>query len=328
MANSAVRERLAQDVNAWLADGLVPSDTHELLRRRYAARNFGLGQVVKSLGVAGGLFAAFGLMGLVAAIAGSKIFAGILLVAVGAALTAGGIWLSLDEMGRYSISSKTVLMLGVVMAVLGIGVVLDAMKLNSNQNVFFTGLLALVPIGILAYRFRNTFLLVLGLIAFFHWVGTWNEMWGRSTYEIWIEDPHLMCLAALGSVAVGIYHERRLQDRTGRFFQAYETMGLIYLNLSLLILSIDFGVGWGQPAVWIAILTLVSLAQIVAGARLHNPLLTSFGVTTFAVNAFTRYYEVFWNRLHTGIFFLLGGLALFGVGMGCELILRRQEESA
>jgi hypothetical protein len=328
MANSAVRERLAQDVNAWLADGLVPSDTHELLRRRYAARNFGLGQVVKSLGVAGGLFAAFGLMGLVAAIAGSKIFAGILLVAVGAALTGGGIWLSLDEMGRYSISSKTVLMLGVVMAILGIGVVLDAMKLNSNQNVFFAGLVALVPIGILAYRFRNTFLLVLGLIAFFHWVGTWNQMWGRSTYAIWIEDPRLMCLAALGSVGVGIYHERRLRDRTGRFFQAYETMGLIYLNLSLLILSISFGEGWGPPGVWIAILTLVSLAQIVAGARLHNPLLTSFGVTTFAVNAYTRYYETFWNRLHTGVFFLLGGLALFGVGLGCELILRRQEESA
>src|SRR5262249_23187734 len=153
MANRAVRERLAQDVNAWLADGLVPSDTHELLRRRYAARNFGLGQVVKSLGVAGGLFAAFGLMGLVAAIAGSKIFAGILLVAVGAALTAGGIWLSLDEMGRYSISSKTVLMLGVVMAILGIGVVLDAMQLSNPQNVFVTGVLALVPIGILAYRF-------------------------------------------------------------------------------------------------------------------------------------------------------------------------------
>ncbi len=231
-------------------------------------------------------------------------------------------------MGRYSISSKVVLVLGVVMAILGIGLTLDSMGVSGQSVIVATGFVALVPMAILAYMFRNTFLLVLALIAFFHWVGSWTQMEGRSTYEFSIEDPRLMSVAALVGILIGIYHELALREQTGRFFQAYEAVGLVYLNLSLLILTIDTSPSWGAAGAWIVVLTAASIAQIVAGARLHNPLLTGFGVTTFAINAYTRYYEHFWNRMHAGAFFLLGGLALFAAGMACELVLRRQQQEA
>jgi hypothetical protein len=328
MASRAVRERLAQDIGLWLADGLVAKETHDLLCQRYDARDFGLAQVIKSLGVAGGMIAFFGLLGLMAALSGSKMFAAFLLLAVGAGLTAGGIRLSLDKMGRYSISSKVVLMLGVVMAIMGIGLALDSMNVSGPRGVFVAGLLGLAPVAVLAYKFRNTFLLVLGLIGFFHWVGSWTAMYGQSTYEISIQDPRLMSVAALAVVAAGIYHERALREQTGRFFQAYEAVGMVYLNLSLLILTIELNREWGQAGLWILILTGAAIAQIVAGAALHNPLMTGFGVTTFAINAYTRYYEAFWNQMHAGVFFLLGGLALLGAGLVCELVLKRQRESA
>ena len=325
MASSAVRERLAQDLGQWLADGLVPKSTHDLLRERYGAKEFGLGRVIKSFGVAGGILAFFGLLGLVAAISGSKIVAALLMLAAGSLLTAAGIKLAMDKLERYSLSSKAVVMLGVMAATLGVGVALDAMGMKTNQSVLLTGPIVLIPIGYLAYRFGNTFLLVLGLLEFFHWVGTWNQMWGQSTYEISIQDPRMMSLAALAAVLVGIYHERELRPQTGRFFQAYETLGLIYLNLSLMILTIEGGHQWGDASFWIAALSAVSLAEIVAGARLHNPLLTGFGVTTFAINIFTRYYERFCNRMHASVFFLVGGLALFVLGMLCETILRQAQ---
>ena len=83
MMSRAVRERLAQDVSAWLVDGLISKEKHDLLRQRYGAQTSGLGQIVKSLGVAGGMLAFFGLLGLVAAISGSQMFAALLLLAVG-----------------------------------------------------------------------------------------------------------------------------------------------------------------------------------------------------------------------------------------------------
>ena len=113
-----------------------------------------------------------------------------------------------------------------------------------------------------------------------------------------------MSLAALGTVGVGVYHEKELRNRTGRFFEAYEALGLIYLNLSLLILSIE-----GDRAVGLQDKFLDrgpddhDRRSNRRRTRLHNPLITGFGVTAFAVNTYTRYYETFWNRLHQGNIF-------------------------
>ncbi|MBK8481830.1 MAG: hypothetical protein IPL40_11720 [Proteobacteria bacterium] len=328
MAVRAMRERLAQDLGAWLTDGLISKETHELLRQRYELRSFGVGQAIKYLGISGGLLAFFGLLGLAGAISSSMVVASFLLLAVGAGLTWGGIWLSIDKLGRYGISSKVVLTLGLVTATLGIGVAAHSFDVPEEQIVLVTGVLTLPVIGFLAYRFGNIFVLILGLLGFFHWVGSWTAMFGRSTYGVFIQDPRLMSAAALLGIGIGIYHELHLRARTGRFFQAYEAVGLVYLNLSLVIMTIDGDARWGGANIWIAAFALAAIGQIVAGARLHNGLMTAFGVTAFGVNVYTRYFEHFWQRTHEGVFFLLGGLSLFGAGVACELLLKRVREKA
>ncbi|HMD32994.1 MAG TPA: hypothetical protein VKG84_13860 [Candidatus Acidoferrales bacterium] len=328
MANRAVREQLAKDVGQWLTDGLIPANTHALLRERYDAGSFGIAQTIKSFGIAGGMIAFFGLLGLVAAVSHSEVFAAFLLMATGCGLTALGIRLSMDKLARYTSSSNSVLMLGVVCAALGIGLAFHGMDIANNSLILITGGLVLAPVLVLAYRYANTFLLILALIIFFHWVGSWSSMLGRSTYELAIQDPRLMSLAALAVIALGVYHERSFRNQTGRFFMAYETLGLVYLNLSLLILSLEFQRSWGPETVWTWVLFAAAIAQIVAGARLHNPLFTGFGVTIFAVNVFTRYFESCWRRFHTGTFFFLGGLGLFAAGFACEVVLRQMQRQA
>jgi hypothetical protein len=325
MATETVRERLANDVGLWLSDGLVSKETHDLVRQRYGAKAFGIAKAVKSLGVAGGILALFGLLGLMGAMSRSQILVAFLLFLAGGALTAAGIYLSNDKLGRYPASSKAVLFLGVITAILGIGVGINAVGIDNHKIVFVTGLVAVVPAGILAYRFKNSFLLYLSLIAFFHWVGSWTEMYGRSTYALAIDDPRLMCVAALGAVAVGIFHEGALRERTGRFYQAYEVTGLIYLNLSLLILTVDPPGTHNQGGLWIGLWFLAGLVQILVGAMRHNTVFTGFGVTALAINAYTRYYENFWDHMHKGVFFLLGGAVLFAVGVLCEVALRRMQ---
>jgi hypothetical protein len=302
-------------------DGLIPKETHDLLRRRYDAKAFGVGQAVTYLGISGGLFAFFGLVGLVGAISESSAVIAFLLLAIGGGVTTAGIFLAADELGRFTMSSKVLLALGVVGATLGVGVALDAFSVMNEAMFFATGALVLPVVGFLAYRYGNIFLLILGLLGFFHWVGTWTAMWGRSTYVVSIEDPRLMCVAALLAVGVGLCHELYLQERTGRFYQAYEALGLTYLNLSLLILSIF---PESVPALpWVLAFALAGVGQVVVGARLHNGLFTGFGVTALAVNIYTRYFESFWERTHMGVFFFLGGASLLGAGLACEVLLKR-----
>jgi hypothetical protein len=293
------------------------------LRKRYDARSFGIGQAIKYVGIAGGLLAFFGLLGLVGALAGSEGFGAALLLLVGGGMTAAGIWLSVDKLARYTGSSKVVVALGITAATSGIGVALHASGASTETTILLTGFAALLPVGYLSYRFGNTFLLCIGLLGLFHWVGSWTSMLGRSTYSVSVQDPRVMSAAALAIVCVGVLHELRLRDRTGRFFQAYEALGLVYLDLSLLIMTIGHGEDWGPAPLWMVLLAVAAVAEIVVGARLHNGVFTGFGVTFFAINVYTRFFERFWDSMDVGVFFLVGGLSLFGAGVGCELLLKR-----
>ena len=321
MVTTAIRERLRDDIQLWQADGLISEPTAALLRLRYEHRALGVAGVIKYLGLVGGLLAFFGLLGLIGAMADSEIFAALLVLATGAGLFYLGLRLSLDPRNHYAVSSKAVLALGSVALASGPGITAHAAHVSEGHIVFVVGLLWLPLVFVLAYRCKNAFLLILGVLALFHWVGSWNSMLGRSTYAFEIQDPRVMAAVALAAFAVGIHHERRLQERTLRFFRVYEALGLLYLDMSLLILSLE---GWhGRGLSYALLLTLAALAQIVAGARLKNGLVIGFGVTFLSIDLYTRYYEQFWDRLDRGLFFLIGGALLFGAGAACERLLPR-----
>ena len=255
---------MAEDLGLWLIDGLISKETYDLLRQRYDGRRLGLARAIRFCGIGGGMLAFFGLLGLAGAAVGSALFGAMLLLAVGAGLTTWGIRLSLDPLGRNTMSADVLLVLGMVSGIGGVAVACQAFGWQDTRLLRITGTLTLPILFVLAYRYRNIFLLILGLMGLFHWVGTWTAMFGQSTYEISIQDPRLMSVAALVAVGLGIYHELRLTERTGRFYQAYEALGLVYLNLSLLIMTIF--PEWGPPPVWMVVLTAASIGQIVLGA--------------------------------------------------------------
>jgi hypothetical protein len=317
-SNPNLREQLLRDIAVWQADGLIAPAAAATLRERYGLARFGLGEVLRYLGIVGLIFVICGILGLIGAIAASPLFGGVLLLGVGAAFGAAGIVYAHDRLGRYRWSSRIALILAVILVSAAVAVLLASMKVEGAPLVFVAGWLILPGLVYLAYRFNITFLLVLALIEFFHWVGSWTAMWGRSTYEFDVQDPRVMALVAAGVVGIGIWHEQALADRTGRFFAAYESLGLVYLNMSLLILTIDGGPGW------IALFTAAVIGQIVLGARLRNSLVLGFGVTFAFIDGFTRFYERFWDSWEKAFFFLAIGLLTFAAGAACEYVLRPQ----
>ncbi len=325
---ASVSERLVRDIGLWQADGLISAQTAAVLRERYNLPGFGIGQVMKYLGIIGLIFLVFGIFGLMAAAAGSQIGTGILLAGFAAAFLATGVRLALDKLGRYRWSSRMLLAVGALTLASAAGLLLHGFGLSDSRLIFALGLSLIPAIGALAYVYGINFLLIVALLGFFHWVGSWETMWGRSTYALEVQDPKVMALAALVVVGVGLWHERALRMQTGRFFAAYESLGLVYLNLSLLILSIDSPVMNSTAFTWVLLLTGVSLVEIIAGARLQNRLILGFGVTFTFINGFTRFYEHFWNSMAKGLFFLTGGVLTFAAGAVCEMLLRRMREEA
>lgn len=321
MAWNEAKERLRQDIAVWFADGVIDETTLKVLHQRYESQRFGWVGVVKYIGITGGLLAFFGIMGMITAMTQSDAFAAIVLGGVGGGITYWGLRLSGDIEIRYSVSSKVVLTLGVVLWTSAIGIIAGIIGMKEEGVLLVTGLISL-PIGFfLAYRSRNQYLLIVALLGLYHWIGSWNEMWGRSTYVFSVQDPQAMSLAALVAIVVGVYHERQLYPKTGRFYLAWESMGLLYLNMSLLILSI-----WSRHEIssvaWIFVFTAGTLTQIVLGAMWQNGLFRGFGITFFAINVFTRYHEFFWNQLHLGQYLLAGGGMLLILGGCTEAVVR------
>lgn len=326
MGEKQLNEILAGDIGRWLADGLISESVHATLRERYQAREFGAQKLVRYIAISGGMIALFGVIGLIGAIAGSLGFGAFLMLGIGAALGFAGLRLARDPLGTYEHTAKVVVLLALWIEAGGLGLLFAAFGVEDEGLVLGVGAVMLPVMFLVAYLQRNGFVLLMGLLATFHWLGSFANMIGRSTYSLSIQDPRWMTVAAASAAAIGLVHERRLQDRYPRFHQVYQSVGLTYLNLSLLILTIwDKEAGSHVNLGWVVTALLAALAQIGMGAWLVNPLWTGFGVTALAVNSYTRYFETFWDDMHKGVFFLCGGLSLLGLGVGFELWLSRRE---
>ncbi|MBC3920384.1 hypothetical protein H8L32_23170 [Undibacterium sp. CY18W] len=322
MTSKQVKQQLQQDLALWHADGLIEKSAYELLSQRYEVSKFGLIGVVKYCGIFGGFCAFLGLMGMISALSQSVAFAALVGAAISIALTWGGLRLADDVQQRYATSSKFIVTLGIALWASAVGGFLsEVLHLDRNVVLIFTGLLTIPLAFYLAYQRHNTYLLVLALLALFHWVGSWSAMFGRSSYALSIQDPKMMSVVALIAVAIGYGHERMAYPATGRFYQAWQSVGLVYLNMSLLILSV-----WHhyqeETVFWVFALSIATVVQIVAGARLHSGLLRGFGITFFGINLFTRFHEQFWNQLDLGSYLAAGGLLLLVTGALMEVISR------
>lgn len=318
-----LRQRLALELGTWLADGLISAQVHELLRQRYLAHELGRGQARQALTVAGGLFLMFGLGGALGAASGSLLGAGLVLALLGAGAMRVGVGLARDPLVRHVASASVVVAIGAFAFGLGVCALAVGSGVPDEGVLFTTGVVLVPAFAIGAYVYRNALLLCAALLAAMHWVGSFASMAGRATYVLEVQEPRLMIFAALLLVALGVWHELALRERTGRFYQVYQVVGLLYLNLSLLLLTID---GSGQEPWWIAAWLAVGLGQLVAGARLHSGLLTGFGVVALAINGYTRFFEASLERWPAGLPFLVGGVLGLLVGAACEVAASRSSQ--
>jgi hypothetical protein len=207
MQTHAVWERPPQDVSLWLTDGVVSPQTHNLCFAKSMRQetpgwprpsSHRVSRVV--------LVTLFGLLGMVAVISNSKVWSALLLFAAGMSLMATGIRLSLGKLSSYANSCNVILTFGLLRATLGVGVAIDVRELTRITYGFspespFCFRSESWPVAIKILSCQSSVFWV-----FFHWVGTWNRMFRRPTYALFIEDPRLMSTSAFRAVILGIYH--------------------------------------------------------------------------------------------------------------------------
>lgn len=324
--SKSFKDKMAQEIADWENVGLINSTQTELLHQRYDPLPFRGTIFLKWLGLFAIFMLGMSILGFIGTIMASfsPTFSVICLVAFSYLVIHYGAKLASDKEQKHPFTGQSLLTLGLI----GIYSSLASLyMINDGDNLrgisaYFMLLTSAVAFYV-AYYFHLRWPLLFALLMFFHGVGSMSEYWGHGSYFLSVQDPRSMSVVAFITIIWGLGHEHELEvDKLRRYIGfggLYLIFGLLYLNLSLWILSLDRG-----ALEWIIIFTAVCITQIVAGARLKDSRFTGFGIVFLSIDIYTRFYEHFWDSLSKAAFFAIAGAAAMILGYLFERQIKKE----
>ncbi len=324
--SSSFKGKLAQEITDWENTGLINTEQSRLLHERYDPRPFSGAIFLKWLGLFAIFMLATSLLGFVGTVLASfsPLFSTLCLLAVSFLIMRAGATLASNKAQKHPFSGQALLTIGLVglySSMTAFYLISGGRSWGAMHSVFL--LLTSIAALLTAYHYHLRWPLLIGLLMLFHGVGSFSQYWGAGSYVLWIHDPRLMALVSLISIVGGVVHEQQLEQARFRrcigFGHLYLIFGLLYLNLSLWILSLRWD-SW----IWIMLMVLGCLAQLVAGAHLKDSRFTGMGVVFLGICLYTRFYEYFWDALSKALFFTVAGL----IGLALAYVFERQIKPA
>lgn len=315
----AVTEKLAHEVADWRHRGLIDDHTEALLNERYTSERT-LGRILlRWLGFLALLLLASSALGFIGVMMGeaSLYLAPLILAAAAAALWRQGTRLATDPTQQYATSGAVLVTFSFFVAFAAIMVIFSLANVESERSsVSFVMLVVGAAALATAYRFGLRWPLLVGILMLFHAIGNAHSYGGRGSYFMGIADERLTLVIASISILLGLWHERQFEPDNSRrmgFGHVYIVFGLLYLNLSLWFLSLPRGEMLATLA-----FAAIGIAQLVAGARLHDGRFVGFAIVFLSINLYTRLFESFWNEISKGAFLLLAGSIALLLGIAFE----------
>jgi hypothetical protein len=323
----ATQETMVQAVADWRHRGLIDGEQQAVLTKRYDSPN-SLGRILLQwLGLCAIFLIGMGILGLIGMMTESLGLGAVMLGMAAAACWFSGIKMSTDPAQRYNVSGAAVVTISLILAMACMSVVA---LLSNDGGQPPTALILFVTAAIslgTAYAYRLRWPLLLGLLCFFHAVGSSHFYGGSGSYFFDIQDPRLMAPIAAAAAVFGVWHQHEEEDSLmpwSGFGRLFVIFGLLYFNCSLWFLSLrDSWSENGNVLAWVIAFTLAAIAEIIIGARLMDSKFTGFGVVFLSIDLYTRFYENFWDKLSMGLFFFIAGVIGLGMGFAFEVLDKR-----
>lgn len=197
---------------------------------------------------------------------------------------------------------------------------------NNNLSTLF--LISFLIYGMIGFYFRSNLTWIFSLISLGNWLeAKTSYASGGGAYYLGMNYPVRFIL--FGSILVGLAPVFEKHKKFNHFYQSTLVMGLLYLFISMWILSI-FGNHsdirlWTQIKQielfhWSLLFGLISGGAIYHGLKYGNTTTKGFGITFLFINLYTRFFEYFWNATHKAIFFGILAISFWILGTKAEKI--------
>ena len=327
---------LNDTITKWLENGLITNEIADALRNSYSIRPFDYKKLAKySFWIAiicaiiafGAIVADEVLINLIESFFSSSNIALCLTFGVLAAVIYYvGLKRRLKRPEKI-FSNETIIFAGVLMTAASIAYLGKALDTGSGHfSILF--LLSTIIYAGLALWFPSKLVWLFALISLGSWFGTetgYVSGWGA--YFLGMNYPLRFIL--FGAILVGASFFLKNNSRLSDFYKPTYIMGLLYLFISLWILSI-FG-NYGDMSSWYDVkqielfhwgllLGLVAIGAIYYGLKQDDYSSRSFGITFLFLNLYTKFFEYFWDVTHKAIFFIILAISFWFIGQRAEKI--------
>lgn len=201
--------------------------------------------------------------------------------------------------------------------------------IDNGSSHFSLLILASVFIyGALAYIFKSRLIWAFVLISLGAWFGTETGYLSRwNWYFVGMNYPLRFVL--FGICLTGFSFLIKDNKKMGIFFQTNYVCGMIYLFVSLWLLSV-FG-NFASLEEWYTVKQLslfywgilsaaFCLISIYIGLKYRDDIAREFGITFLFINLYTRYFEYFWDSWHKALFFCVLAASFWFIGRRAEKI--------
>jgi hypothetical protein len=199
---------------------------------------------------------------------------------------------------------------------------------NGSGNFPLLFLISVFVYGFLAWRMQSRLIWLFALVSLGSWFGTatgYQTHW--ADYFLGMNYPLRFVL--FGAILVIATHVLRDRKWFGYFWEHTYVVGLLYLFLSLWLLSI-FG-NYGNIDNWMHIHQislfywgLISAAVtggfLFYGLKTNDAIAREFGITFLIILIYTKYFEYFWDHTNKTVFFAILAGSFWLIGRKAEKI--------
>lgn len=182
--------------------------------------------------------------------------------------------------------------------------------------------------GILAYKFKSRLIWAFVLISLGAWFGTETGYLSRwNWYFLGMNYPLRFVFFGVAITAFSFIIKDH--KKLGIFFQTNYICGMIYLFVSLWLLSVFgnfatleewYSVRQLSLFYWGILSAVICLISIYIGLKQRDDIAREFGITFLFINLYTRYFEYFWDSWHKALFFCVLAASFWFIGRRAEKI--------
>ena len=201
---------------------------------------------------------------------------------------------------------------------------------HNKNNFILLSLISIIIFFIIAYIKKNYAVLSIAIIGLITWYGL--EGFDISSIDLMLNNYIRFITTSVFIFLIGITDiNKKLGDKYLKFSSIYYTIGLLYLNIILAFMS-SFGnysyaiilKEYGNPYVIIysSLFLLSNIITLIIGYKLKIYSIIKYSIFFIILNMYIRYFEYFYLRMNTWIFFIILGLSTLLIGIIIERIIR------